>query len=69
MNVSVNVIKENEDGSADCLVRFDKEGMELMVQWGLIAMLKEAIKNQEYNPQVEKVSERKSKTSKRKVQK
>ena len=43
MEISVKITKENKDGSADAVVRFDKEGLETLVQWGLISMLKEAI--------------------------
>ena len=43
MEISVKITKENKDGSADAVVRFDKEGLEVLVQWGLISMLKEAI--------------------------
>jgi hypothetical protein len=43
MEIAVKITKENKDGSADAVVRFDKAGLETLVQWGLIAMLKEAI--------------------------
>ena len=43
MNISVKITKENKDGSADAIVKFDKQGLETLVQWGLISMLKEAI--------------------------
>ena len=43
MAISVSITKENKDGSADALIRFDKEDLETLVQWGLISMLKEAI--------------------------
>jgi hypothetical protein len=43
VDISVKVTKENKDGSADAVVRFDKLGLEVLVQWGLIAMLKEGI--------------------------
>ena len=43
MEISVKITKENKDGSADAIVRFDKQGLETLVQWGLISMLKEAI--------------------------
>jgi hypothetical protein len=54
MNLQVKITKEHKDGSADALVTVDKEGMELLIQWGLIAILKEAIKNREYNPRPKK---------------
>lgn len=43
MEISVKITKENKDGSADAVVRFDKQGLETLVQWGLISMLKQAI--------------------------
>jgi hypothetical protein len=43
MDITVKVTKENKDGSADAVVRFDKQGLETLVQWGLISMLKQAI--------------------------
>ena len=43
MEITVKIIKENKDGSADAMVRYDKDGLETLVQWGLIAMLKEGI--------------------------
>jgi hypothetical protein len=43
MQISVKITKENKDGSADAVVRFDKQGLETLVQWGLISMLKQAI--------------------------
>jgi len=50
MELEVEVIKEYKDGSADATIHFDKEGLELLMQWGMIAMLKEAIKNESFNP-------------------
>jgi hypothetical protein len=43
MKIQVEVVKENEDGSADALVHFDKEGLEILVQYGIIAILVQAI--------------------------
>jgi hypothetical protein len=43
MEILVKITKENKDGSADALVKFDKQGLETLVQWGLISMLKQAI--------------------------
>ena len=37
--------RENEDGSADAQVDFDKEGLQVIVQYGVIAMLKEGMDN------------------------
>ena len=43
MKIQVKIIKENEDGSANAQVDFDKAGLETLVQWGLVALLTEAI--------------------------
>jgi len=34
MTISVSIQKENKDGSADALIRFEKEDLETLVQWG-----------------------------------
>lgn len=44
MEITVKVIKENKDGSADAMVNFDKEGLEFLVQEGLLSVFKEYIK-------------------------
>ena len=43
MEIIVKVIKENKDGSADAIVRFDKEGLEFLVQEGILSILKQYI--------------------------
>jgi len=50
MNISVKIIKENKDGSANAEVKFDKEGLEVLVQWGLVAMLTKAIDEYKVRP-------------------
>jgi hypothetical protein len=54
MNLEVEVIKENEDGSADATINFDREALALLIQWGMVAMLKEAVNNDFYNPKKKK---------------
>ena len=39
MNIQLEIIKEHEDGSADALVHFDKEGLGLLVQEGVLSIL------------------------------
>ena len=51
MGISVKITKENKDGSADAIVRFDKEGLETLVQWGLVAMLTEAVDEYKVRPE------------------
>lgn len=43
MKIQVKIIKENKDGSANAQVDFDKEGLETLVQWGLVSMLTKAV--------------------------
>ena len=56
MEISVKILKENEDGSADASVRFDKKGLETLVQWGLVAMLTKAIDEYKVRPDKTEVS-------------
>jgi hypothetical protein len=56
MNISVKIIKENKDGSANAEVKFDKEGLEVLVQWGLVAMLTKAIDEYKVRPDEAEVS-------------
>jgi phage head maturation protease len=41
--ISIEIIKENKDGSADAQVTFSKQGLQTLVQWGVVAMLTAAI--------------------------
>jgi hypothetical protein len=43
MNITIKTIKENKDGSADAIVKFDKEGLEFLVQEGVISILKQYV--------------------------
>jgi hypothetical protein len=43
MEITVKVVKENKDGSADALIHFDKEGLEFLVQEGVLVILKQFI--------------------------
>jgi hypothetical protein len=50
MEIAVKIIKENKDGSANAEVNFDKEGLEVLIQWGLVAMLTKAIDEYKVRP-------------------
>jgi hypothetical protein len=54
VKIEVKIIKENKDGSANAQVTFDKQGLETLVQWGLVAMLIKAV--DEYAIKDEKTS-------------
>lgn len=41
--ISVQIVKENKDGSADAVVKFNKEGLETLIQWGMVSMLAAAL--------------------------
>ena len=59
MKIAVKIIKENKDGSANAQVDFDKQGLEVLIQWGLVAMLTEAI--DEYAPKTKPMAKKKAK--------
>ena len=43
MNITIKIVQKNEDGSADAVVDYDDDGLKVIVQYGVIAMLKEGI--------------------------
>jgi len=45
MKLEVKIIRENKDGSANAQVDFDKEGLEMLVQEGLLSIITQFIKN------------------------
>lgn len=47
MKLTVEIIKENKDGSATAKVDFDKEGLELLVQEGLLSLITQFIQQNE----------------------
>ena len=46
MDIKLKITRRNEDGSADATVDYDDEGLQVIVQYGVIAMLKEAMKEE-----------------------
>ena len=46
MDITIKVIRENKDGSADAIVNFDKEGLEFLIQEGVLSILKQYIEQQ-----------------------
>ena len=46
MKIQIEIIKENKDGSADALVHFDKEGLGILVEAGVISFLQQYIKQE-----------------------
>jgi hypothetical protein len=47
MKITLKIIKENKDGSANASVDFDKEGMEFLVQEGLLSVIQQYIEQNE----------------------
>lgn len=43
MQIQIEIVKENEDGSADALVHFDSEGLGILVEAGIISILRQYI--------------------------
>ena len=46
MNIQIKIVKENEDGSADALVHFDAEGLGILVEEGVISILRKYIEQE-----------------------
>ena len=46
MQIQIEIVKENKDGSADALVHFDKEGLEILVEEGVISILRQYIEQE-----------------------
>ena len=66
MKISVKIIKENEDGSANAQVDFDKEGLETLVQWGLVSILTKAIDEYKVRPEETEAAIQPKRTKKQK---
>jgi len=70
MEITVKVIKENKDGSADAEVNFDSEGLGFLVQEGLLSILKQYIEQNENAKQGAKLRKKlATKTTKKVVKK
>jgi len=46
MDIQLQIIKENEDGSADALVHFDAEGLAILVEAGVLSILRQYIEQE-----------------------
>jgi len=46
MPISLKIIKEHADGSADAMVRFDKDMLEVLVQEGVLRILEKYIEQE-----------------------
>ena len=43
MNIQIQIVKEHKDGSADALVHFDAEGLGVLVEAGILDILRQYI--------------------------
>jgi hypothetical protein len=66
MKIDVKIIKENEDGSANAQVDFDKEGLETLVQWGLVGILTKAVDEYKVRPEEAETAIQPKRTKKQK---
>ena len=67
MDIKVKIIKENKDGSANAMVDFDAEGLEFLVQEGILSLIQQYIaqnKNAQEGIKLRKELEKKSVTKK-----
>jgi hypothetical protein len=46
VNIQIQIVKEHEDGSADALVHFDKEGLGILVEEGILSILRKYIEQE-----------------------
>lgn len=46
MQIQIEIVKEHKDGSADALVHFDKEGLGMLVEAGIISILRQYIEQE-----------------------
>jgi len=53
MQIKVEIIKENDDGSADATVHFDSEGLGVLVESGIVSILRQYIEEQKRAKQLQ----------------
>lgn len=71
MNIRVEEVTENLDGSANAVIYFDNEGLKFLIQYGVLSILTEYAKNnpikqpEEYENATAKPKARKRNTTSR----
>ena len=58
MKINLKITRKNEDGSADAVVDYDDDGLKVIVQYGMIAILKERIEKMRKKTIKNKVAKR-----------
>jgi hypothetical protein len=66
VKIEVKIIKENKDGSANAQVDFDKQGLETLIQWGLVALLTKAVDEYKIEPEEAEIAIQPKRTKKQK---
>jgi hypothetical protein len=46
MNIEIRIVRENEDGSADCELDMDKEAKELLITEGFLYLVRKFLDEQ-----------------------
>jgi len=46
MDIKIEIVKEYEDGSANALVHFDNEGLGILIEAGIISILRQYIEEE-----------------------
>ena len=46
MDIKIEIVKEHKDGSADALVHFDAEGLAVLVESGVLSILRQYIEQE-----------------------
>jgi hypothetical protein len=46
MDIKIQIIREHDDGSADALVHFDAEGLGVLVESGILSILRQYIEQE-----------------------
>ena len=46
VDIKIEIVKEHKDGSADALVHFDAEGLAVLVESGILSILRQYIEQE-----------------------
>jgi hypothetical protein len=52
MQIQIEIVKENKDGSADAKVYFDAEGLGILIEAGIISVLRQYIDQEKREAQL-----------------
>jgi hypothetical protein len=52
MQIKIEIVKENQDGSADAMIHFDAEGLGVLVEAGIISVLRQYIDQEKREAQL-----------------